>query len=270
MLITGAAGGLGSTLASAFAERGCNLILIDINRVALEKLDASLTDQKIKRRIFCIDLCNKDEIKSLSQKLSHSGETPDIIINNAGMTLQKSVESHSDADWQKVFDLNFWSTVHISRECLPALKEKNGGHIVNLSSMAACYGIPSQSSYSSSKAAVRAFSESLRAELAGYNIGVSSIHPGAIKTDMMMATLKESDDLEIAKKNLALAQRFGVSPEKAAQKIITAIMRNRAHCYIGLDAHLFRLFSKLAPNVLSRVFSRAYSKVSNVKPAGPA
>ena len=268
-LITGAAGGLGSALARALAARGCNLALVDINQQALETLAASLRSPSLTISCHTADLRSNDAIKALGRDVRQQHGALQLLINNAGITLQKSVETHSEADWQRVFDLNFWATVNGCREFVPMLKVSGGGHIVNLSSMAACYGMPSQCSYSSSKAAVQAFSESLRAELRGQQIGVSCINPGAINADMIKATLAESDDIEQAQTNMALAQRFGVSPAKAAQKILAAVERNQRQRFIGIDAKLYNLLSKLCPGLLSLALAKSYQHVSTARDTLP-
>jgi short-subunit dehydrogenase len=265
VVITGAAGGLGSALAEAFVNQGCHLALIDINQLALNTLVEKL--QKSDLRISChyVDLSKTTEIDALPEELMSVHSSIDVIVNNAGMTLQKSAENHCIDDWQRVFGLNFWSAVLMCRALLPLLRQQKTAHIVNLSSMAAFYGLPSQCSYSSSKAAVQAYSESLRAELSGEGIGVSCIYPGAIQTNMIMATLSESDDLEQAQKNLALAQRFGISPDKAAKKILRGIRRNSPCVTIGADAKLFKFISRTFPGLTAMLLARTYSRLTNTK-----
>lgn len=261
-LITGAAGGLGSALARALAARGCHLALVDIDQQALETLAAELRGPTLSVSCHTVDLRNRAAIQALAEDVRQQHSALHLLINNAGITLQKSVETHSEADWQRVFDLNFWGTVNSCKAFLPMLKTAGGAHIVNLSSMAACYGMPSQSSYSSSKAAVQAYSESLRAELRGQHIGVTCINPGAINTKMIQATLRESDDIAQAEANMALAQRFGIAPAKAAQKILAAVERNQAQRFIGVDARLYSLLSKLFPAAVSYALAKSYERVS--------
>ena len=265
-VITGAAGGVGSALARELAKRGWNLALVDIDSEKLAELVATLRNSNNRITAHVADLRNSDHITALPQEVKGKHGSVDCLINNAGITLQKSIESHSIEDWRRVFDLNFWATVSMCQAFLPMLKEPSRANIVNISSMAACYGMPSQSSYSSSKAAVQAFSESLRAELSSYAIGVTCIHPGAINTDMIKATLCESDNVAQAQKNLALAQRFGMSPEKAATCIIDAFERNRRQRFVGIDARVFNWVVKLCPGLVSAVFANTYQRVNKVTP----
>jgi short-subunit dehydrogenase len=258
--ITGAAGGLGSALAQALAEEDCHLALIDINQQALTELAARLQTPDLRISSHVVNLCEKTEIDNLPAELMLVHPSIDVIINNAGMTLQKSVESHSMDDWQRVFNLNFWAAVSMCQTLLPFLRQQNSAHIVNLSSMAAFHGLPSQCSYSSSKAALQAYSESLRAELRRDGIGVSCIHPGAIQTNMIMATLNESDDMAQAHKNMVLAQRFGISPQAAAKQIVRGIKRNKLSMTIGADAKILKFASTALPRLTANLLARTYSK----------
>ena len=260
-VITGAAGGLGSALAKALAKESCHLALIDINQQALSELTEKLKTPALRISYHVVNLCNKTEIDNLPAELILVHSSIDVIINNAGMTLQKSIESHSADDWQRVFNLNFWAAVSMCQTFLPFLRQQNSAHIVNLSSMAAFHGLPSQCSYSSSKAALQAYSESLRAELSGDGIGVSCIHPGAIQTNMIMATLNESDDMEQAHKNMVLAQRFGIAPQAVAKQIVRGIKRNTRSMTIGVDAKLLKFASTALPRLTANLLARTYSKL---------
>jgi short-subunit dehydrogenase len=126
--------------------------------------------------------------------------------------------------------------------------------------MAAYYGLPSQASYSSSKAAVLAYSEAIRSELTVEGIGVTTIHPGAIKTEMMTATLQESDNMDQALKNYALAKRWGVEAEVAADKILRAAGKKRNLLRIGLDAHILYYVTRIMPNVLGIMLAKTFKK----------
>ena len=126
--------------------------------------------------------------------------------------------------------------------------------------MAAYYGLPSQASYSSSKAAVLAYSEALRAELAADGIGVTTIHPGAIKTEMMTATLQESDNMDQARKNYALATRWGVEADMVAGKILHAARKNRKQLRVGIDAHILYYVARTMPNILGSLLAKTFKK----------
>lgn len=259
-LITGACGGLGSALATALAKSGCHLALVDINDEKLESLVQELKSYPINVSTHSCNIGDLEAVKALELAVSKHHGRLNLLINNAGITLQKSAANHSPADWQRVFNVNWWGTVNCCSVFLPFLKQSDNAQIVNLSSMAAYYGLPSQASYSSSKAAVLAYSEALRAELAVDGIGVTTIHPGAIKTEMMTATLQESDNMEQARKNYALATRWGVEADVVADKILRAASKKRKQLRVGLDAHILYYVARTMPNILGSVLAKTFKK----------
>jgi short-subunit dehydrogenase len=123
--------------------------------------------------------------------------------------------------------------------------------------MNALAGLPSQSSYCATKAAVKLLSESLWAELRPLGIGVTCVHPGAIRTDMMQATLDKADDQKVAQKTYALVQRIGMEPDKAAAKIIAAVQRGRMRVRVGPDAVLLDILKRWFPVGLHHLLARA-------------
>ena len=138
---------------------------------------------------------------------------------------------------------------------IPALKEtakSEGAHIINMSSMAGMLGLPNQASYSSTKAAVRCISETLYAELHDDGIGVTAVQPGAIKTKMILATLQDSDDIEVAEKSYKLVEKIGNTPEYAADRIVRAIEKGSLRIRIGKDAVILDIIKRIFPNGLSK------------------
>lgn len=259
-LITGACGGIGSALAKALAESGCHLALVDIHEDKLNALALELKSCPIKISTHICNIADLDAVKILEVDVSAQHGSLDLLINNAGITLQRTAANHSEADWQRVFGVNWWGTVNCCSVFTPLLKQSTSAQIVNLSSMAAYYGLPSQASYSSSKAAVLAYSETIRSELAVEGIGVTTIHPGAIKTEMMTATLQESDNMDQALKNYALAKRWGVEADVAADKILRAAGKKRNLLRIGMDAHILYYATRIMPNVLGIMLAKTFKK----------
>jgi short-subunit dehydrogenase len=131
--------------------------------------------------------------------------------------------------------------------------------------MAGFLGFPNQSAYSMSKAAVKAFSETLRVELACHNIGVTSIHPGAIKTNIMHAAMAKSGADDETKKLAALVDRFGKSPEDLARKVLKGVKANRMRVLIGPDAYLFEILKRIFPVWIHIPFRIAFDKVMQQK-----
>jgi len=140
-----------------------------------------------------------------------------------------------------------WGVVHGCRAFLPTLRAADEAHIVNMSSMVGLLGLPHNVSYSLTKGAVRAFTEALRGELITTSIGVTTVFPGAIRTNITdSARGTQADRLgEMGRSRLApVVMR---PPSSVARKIVSAIRHDRARVVVGPDAHLVSLITRIAP-----------------------
>lgn len=254
-VITGAGGGLGSALARKLAERGCNLALADISEAALEKVRASIS-AKVMVTTHVVNVSSKDAMTAFADTVEREHGAAHLLINNAGITYQKSFATHSIEDWENIVGINWWGVLYGCHYFLPALTKADGAHIVNLSSMSGTVGLPNQTSYCATKGAVKLLSESMWAEMEKLNIGVTSVHPGAIKTEMIQATLAESDDVEAASRNYDIAMRTGVTAEHAADKILGAVMKNKIRVRIGKDSIILDILKRLFPIALQKQLRR--------------
>ncbi len=257
-VITGAGGGVGRALALALAEEGVHLSLVDVNAGALEATRTELGDSSVKVSLHLVDITNKAEMAALPEAVVAEHGKVNLLINNAGVTFQKSFENHSIEDWERIVNINWWGVLYGCHYFLPYLKAAGEAHIVNLSSMNAFVGLASQSSYCATKSAVRLLSESLQAELGVHNIGVTSVHPGAIKTEMMKATFADADDQGVALKTYELVQKIGVSPETVARRIIKAIRGNAIRIRVGADVVAVDWLKRVFPVSIQRLVGRAY------------
>ena len=266
-VITGGGGGIGRCLARALAAKGCDLALVDINQEALHQSQEAVLAFGVKTTLHTVDVTKFDAVEALAGEVVAQHGQVNILINSAGMTLQKSFATHSIEDWQRMIGINLMSVIHGCKAFIPALRlaaKEDGAHLVNMSSMAGFLGIPNQASYSAMKAAVQMISETLYAELYRDDIGVTSVHPGAIKTDMILATLQESDDLKIAQESYQMVQRIGNTPEYAAARIIRAIEKRSLRIRIGKDAVILDVLKRLFPVGLSKRMVALAARVSPV------
>ncbi|WP_066015918.1 SDR family NAD(P)-dependent oxidoreductase [Endozoicomonas atrinae] len=249
-VITGAGGGLGRALAEQLAGRGCHLALIDINPQALEETRAKVQQPGIDVLLFTTDIGNREQMEQMASAVIEKFGTINLLINNAGITIQKSVATHSLTDWERMININLWGTIYGCHFFMDALRTAKHAHIVNLSSMAAYTGLPNQGSYCATKAGVRGLSETLWSELKDDGVGVTSVHPGCIKTEMIQATLKESDNIAVAKRNYKMAQKMGVTADFAANEIIEAVEKNKVRLRIGRDAIILDIVKRLLPTAI--------------------
>ena len=246
-VVTGAGGGLGRALAVELAARGCHLALVDVRAEPLEETAKAVADRPVTVTQHTADVTDAARMQELAAEVVAAHGRVNLLVNNAGITIQKSFATHSLADWERMIGINLWGVIHGCHAFRDALLAADEAHVVNLSSMSAFVGLPGQSSYCATKAAVKGLSESLWAEWAMDGIGVTSVHPGAIRTEMIQATLAESDDVAAAQRNYEIAQRTGVDAEHAARKIVEAVLKGKLRVRIGRDSLLLDWLKRLAP-----------------------
>lgn len=255
-VITGAGGGVGSALARVLAGRGCHLALVDISESALQNTAHSLGALGVTLSTHVVDITDKAQMAALPAQVLEKHAQVNLLINNAGITYQKSFSTHTMEDWETIVGINWWGVLYGCHYFLDALQASGDAHIVNMSSMSAFAGLPGQTSYCATKGAVKLLSEAMWAEMEKLNIGVTSVHPGAIKTDMIQATLKNSDDEVAAQRNYELAHKIGVSAEEVASDIVTAIEKNKMRIRCGKDALMMDWMKRLFPVGLQKLLRK--------------
>ena len=259
-VITGAGGGIGGALSKALAQRGCHLALVDYNPDMLEKTVSTLTDTDVKLSTHIADVTDKKRMAALPDEIVAEHGRIDLLINNAGITLQKSFDTHSIEDWERIVNLNFWGVLYGCKFFKPFLEKSADAHVVNMSSMTGLVGLPAQSSYCATKAAVKGLTESLWAEWGAAGIGVTSVHPGAIKTDMMRATINDSDDIAAAEKNIEMVAKIGMEPNVAAEKILRAVQKKKMKVLVGKDAVILDAMKRFTPGLIHGLFAKIARK----------
>lgn len=245
--ITGAASGIGRATAHELAMRGCHLALADVDEAGLES-----TAERLRRRggpvtTHVVDVRDAERVQGFADEVESAHGRCEILINNAGVTSAGRFEDDTDADLAWIVDINLWGVVHGCRSFLPLLRRADEGHIVNLSSMVGLLGLPQNASYSLTKGAVRSFSEALRAELRSAHIGVTSVHPGAINTNIARSARGSEGHRIAALAESRLAPIVMRPPEVVAGRIVRAIDLDRARAVVGPDAHLLDIASRVLP-----------------------
>lgn len=188
VLITGASAGIGEACARAFASYGAELILLARREARLAELKAELErEHDVDVRTATVDVRHRAAILELADRLDAEGATPDILINNAGLSrgLDPIQESEFE-DWDEMIDTNIKGLLNVTRALLPLMIRRDRGHIVNLGSIAGHMVYPKGNVYNATKFAVNALSQAMNVDLAGTNIRVSSISPGAVETEFSL------------------------------------------------------------------------------------
>jgi short-subunit dehydrogenase len=164
IVITGASSGIGLATAQAAAKHGANLVLASRNEQVLSEIVRDFTQQGVETIYVVTDVSKHEDIDRLAQGAIDRFGGFDTWVNNAGMGLWGRLDEVSDADHRQLFDINFWGVVYGSTTALRHLKE-NGGALINLGSVASDFAFPVQGMYSTTKHAIKGFTDALRREL---------------------------------------------------------------------------------------------------------
>jgi len=261
-VITGAASGIGRALAQQLAQRGAELALVDVNASALAETAASVAATGRRVTTHIVDVADAARMEALAETVVAQHGRVELLVNNAGVSVTGTFEEQSLDDWRWIVGVNLWGVVHGCKFFLPHLRRAEEAHIVNLSSTFGIVGMPTQSSYCATKFAVRGLSEALWAELRGSGIGVTSVHPGAVKTNIVRDS--RSADAN-AKQQMALRfDRMAMTPEKAAALILRAVERDKLRVMICPEARAADWAKRLFPAGVHRILAYGYQRFGSL------
>ncbi|WP_280445033.1 SDR family oxidoreductase [Nocardia brasiliensis] len=254
VVITGGGSGIGRETALALARRGAEIVLSDINLVAAKETAELIAAERGVAHAYQLDVADQAAVQEHAAVVLETHGVPDILINNAGIGQAGGFFDTSAAEFDRVMRINLGGVVNGCRAFGSAMAERGlGGHIVNLSSMAAYSPQQNFSAYSTSKSAVFMFSDCLRAELAGRGISVHTICPGIVHTNIVANTTFSGVSAEEEKRkqekydNLYRKRSYG--PAKVAEQIVRAVEKDRSIVPVTPEARLQYHFSRLAPAV---------------------
>ena len=262
-VVTGAGHGIGRETALALAHKGCRLAVCDVNEEALEAARAELEATGATVTAHLVDVSDQAQMEQFASDVAEAHGEVHILVNNAGVTVYASFEEHSIEDLEWILGVNLWGVIYGCKFFLPHLKAAGDGHIVNLSSVFGIIAPPLQTSYVATKFAVRGFSESLRAELADENIGVTSVHPGAIKTNIVRnARLVTDTHKELRDSTQRLFDRLGTTPDVVAARVVKAIEYNSPRVLITKEARMADALKRLMPATTDGIVARVFKRIS--------
>ncbi|WP_328681583.1 SDR family oxidoreductase [Streptomyces sp. NBC_00343] len=256
VLVTGAGSGIGRATAFAFAESGARVVAVD------RDTESAARTAELARLIGApeawaetVDVSDEQAMEKLAAKVAAEYGVVDVLVNNAGIGLSGSFFDTTPEDWKKVLDVNVWGVIHGCRLFGKQMADRGqGGHIVNTASAAAFQPSKALPAYSTSKAAVLMLSECLRAELSGQGIGVSAICPGLVNTNITstahFAGVDAAEEKRRQKKSARLYGLRNYPPEKVADAILRAVVRNQAVVPVTPEARGAHLMSRFAPRAL--------------------
>lgn len=238
VLVTGAGSGLGKLMANRFMRLGCDLVLWDINGEAIQQM-AKEFESSVRCKAYTVDLSSRDQIYKAAARVKDEFGDVDILVNNAGIVTGRKFLDCPDSLIEKTMEVNANSHFWTVKNFLPAMLEKNSGHIVSIASSAGLFGVTGLADYCASKHAAVGFDESLRYELA--DLGKNGVHttvvcPYFINTGMF-------DGVKTRFPSILPIQ----DPDVTVNRIMDAILCNQAIVIIPRILYLVYAFKGILP-----------------------
>ncbi|WP_104180940.1 SDR family oxidoreductase [Arthrobacter sp. B0490] len=248
-VVTGAAGGMGEHLARGLAERGSTLLIVDRDGEGLDAVASSIRSSYPGSTVttFVADLADRDAVERLAADLLAATDRVDLLVNNAGVALAGRFDQISLDDFDWVMAINFSAPVRLTHHLLPRMTPE--AHIVNVSSLFGLVGPRGQTAYSSSKFALRGFTEALRNELLPRGIGTTTVHPGGIRTNIARNARIGGNlsDIDVTRAKDEFDKLLTFPADRAAELMLEAVKARRPRLLIGLSAKVPDVVARVAP-----------------------
>ena len=210
-VVTGGASGIGAAIATELRDRGASVAILDLDPSGAPEGTLAVE----------ANVSSDDSVRAAIEVVASTLGRIDIVVNNAGIGAQGTVEDNADAEWQRVFDVNLFGVVRTTRAALPYLRLSPSPAIVNVSSIAATAGLPERALYSATKGAVHALTLAMAADHVREGIRINSVNPGTVETHFVTMILEKADDPVAERAAMTARQPHGrlVSPEEVAHAV---------------------------------------------------
>jgi short-subunit dehydrogenase len=256
-VVTGATRGLGLRIATQLADAGCPLAICARSAHEVKEAGLRLAGYGSAVMARAVDVSDPVAVGEFIDEVeTHFGRI-DILVNNAGIIQAGPLEDMTLSDFRQALAIDFWGVVYGSLAVLPGMRKRGAGTIVNVTSIGGEVSVPHMLPYSCAKAAARAFSEGLTAELGQTDIDVVTVVPWLMRTGSIpFVYFKERLDEEHAMFAAGQLPVISVDADRAATRIVRAIQRGEARVTIGVFAKLAREAHAVAPGLLSRLLGQ--------------
>jgi NAD(P)-dependent dehydrogenase (short-subunit alcohol dehydrogenase family)/pimeloyl-ACP methyl ester carboxylesterase len=255
--VTGAGSGIGRETALAFAREGAEVVISDVDEATVKDTAAQIAARGGVAHAYTLDVADADAVERFADRVSAEHGVPDIVVNNAGVGHAGLFLDTPREEYDRVFAINFGGVINCCRSFGRRLVDRGtGGHIVNISSMAAYSPQQSMNAYATSKAAVFMFGDCLRAELDQAGVGLTTVCPGVIDTNIVHTTRFDVPAGKQAKVEARRAQiekafvsrRYG--PDKVAKAIVSAVKKNKPIQPVAAEAYFLYGVAHLLPQAM--------------------
>jgi NAD(P)-dependent dehydrogenase (short-subunit alcohol dehydrogenase family) len=257
-VITGAASGIGRALAIEAARQGFSVGIVDIDLREAEGTLELVEQAGGSGEVFSCNVRELDEVKATADHFFDMWGEVGLLINNAGVLAFGHVGDIDMKEWQKVLETNLWGQIFGCHAFIPRMKEQGGGHIVNTASVVGIVPPPQQAPYTVSKAGIIGLSETIKTELAPFNIGITVLCPMSVNTNI----LKDSSDKGNYSRELYTVSfsQAKITPEQIAKKVMSAVEKNKLYLLPNLSGRLFWLSKRLLPSTFFKSLAYLYKK----------
>jgi NAD(P)-dependent dehydrogenase (short-subunit alcohol dehydrogenase family) len=256
IVVTGAGNGMGRDVTLQLLKAGASVAAVDLNKEMLAETEALAGGKSKNLSLHVVDVSNLTQVAALPAAVVKAHGHVDGLINVAGIIHKfRRVSELTYEEIHKIFNVNFFGSLHMVKEFLPLLKKRPEAQILNVSSMGSYVPVPGQTMYGASKAALKLFTEGLRMELLGTKVGVSLVFPGAVSTNI--STNSGAVTPKEAKAMAAKAGSFKMtSSPDASAKIIEGFEGNVYHGFAGNDAQMMDRISRLVPEQAAKIIQK--------------
>jgi short-subunit dehydrogenase len=251
--ITGASSGIGEACARAFAAEGAQLVLSARRREELEQVRSRCSDPH-RVRVLPLDLAELAHSIEKARAAVDEAGVVDVMLHNGGISQRaRAIDTSLEVD-HRLFDVNYFGTVALTKALLPGMVQRHEGHFVVVTSLTGIVGTPMRSSYAASKHALHGFFDSLRAEHHRDGLAVTLVCPGFVRTDVSRNALTGDGR---AQGTMDEATARGISPDACAAAIVRATATRREEVYVGGRETVGPYLKRYAPTLFSRIVRRA-------------
>jgi NAD(P)-dependent dehydrogenase (short-subunit alcohol dehydrogenase family) len=262
VVVTGAASGIGREVAKAFARRGAQIAAADINEEGLRSLFSELETKGARVYTQLVDIANPPQVADFCSKVYAEMGRVDVLCNNAGVACAGYLEDLSLEDWEWITGINLMGVIYGCHYFYPRMIEQGGGgHILNIASLAGLFPAGGSVPYSTTKFAVVGFSETLRAEAAFHNIGVSAICPSFVMSGIYSSarhrSLPAGETLEeSAQRAEKLLGKRRSTAETVAEAVVKAVEKNRGVVPVCPEAHVADFVHRMSRSLTDKIITR--------------
>lgn len=221
IVVTGAASGIGRGIAHVFAAEGGHIYVTDVDGEGAERVVGEIQSNGGGATPFTVDVSRGQDVQALFRAVEGAHGRADVIVNNAGLNVRADFRHLTDAEWERIRDVNLDGVVRIARDGFGLLKATGNGSLINIASIMGHRGMRQLAAYSASKGAVAALTRALAVEYAPFGIRVNALAPGFIETALTERVLR-NPMVNKALLDRTPMRRFGTSEEVARAALFFA------------------------------------------------